>query len=146
VSRSIEISTDVFAAIWAARKDGEESENDILKRILEAPSSNKIPFKKNAKSLSKIVEPNVLKIDGYYDSRNDVYFKNGFMAFRNYKGRVYRAAVMNGQWVRTDTLEFYTSLNKLNESIASGTENIWNGNWKFEDENGVHHSIDKLRQ
>lgn len=32
--RTIEISTGVFAAIWAARRDGEETENDILSRIL----------------------------------------------------------------------------------------------------------------
>jgi Negative regulator of replication initiationR len=32
--KTIEISTAVFAAIWAARREGEESENDILSRIL----------------------------------------------------------------------------------------------------------------
>ena len=32
--KSVEISTAVFAAIWAARREGEETENDILGRIL----------------------------------------------------------------------------------------------------------------
>ena len=32
--RTIEISTDVFAKIWAQRIDGEESENQILQRLL----------------------------------------------------------------------------------------------------------------
>lgn len=32
--RTIEISTDVFAKIWAQRIDGEESENQILERLL----------------------------------------------------------------------------------------------------------------
>jgi len=152
MTRTIEISTDVFAAIWAARIEGEESENDILQRVLQNPSSNISQVKKVAKSVLGAAKSGALKasgvseIEGYYDSRNDVYFKNGFMAFRNYKGQAYHAVVMNGQWVRTDTLDFYISLNKLNESIASGTENIWNGNWKFEDEKGVAQSIDKLRQ
>lgn len=152
MSRTIEISTDVFAAIWAARREGEESENDILQRILQNSSSNLSQVVRvakttlNAAKSGALKASTALKVEGYYDSRNDVFFKDGFMAFRHYKGQVYHAVVMNGQWVRTDTLDFYISLNKLNESIASGTENIWNGNWKYEDENGVPHSIDKLRQ
>lgn len=34
--RTIDIETDVFAAIWAARKRGEDTENEILSRILGA--------------------------------------------------------------------------------------------------------------
>jgi len=33
--RTIEIDTDVFALIWAERKPLEETENEILKRVLE---------------------------------------------------------------------------------------------------------------
>lgn len=32
--RSIHVETNVFALIWALRKDGEESENEILSRVL----------------------------------------------------------------------------------------------------------------
>ncbi|WP_171240243.1 hypothetical protein [Ruegeria sp. HKCCA5491] len=32
--RSIEVETSVFALIWALRTDGEESENEILSRVL----------------------------------------------------------------------------------------------------------------
>jgi predicted CopG family antitoxin len=32
--RSIDISTEVFALIWAARQEGEETEDQILKRLL----------------------------------------------------------------------------------------------------------------
>jgi len=35
--RTIEISTKVFAEIWARRIDGEETENDVLERLLLAP-------------------------------------------------------------------------------------------------------------
>ncbi|USA40049.1 hypothetical protein NCF86_02500 [Pelagerythrobacter marinus] len=35
--RTIEISTDVFSLIWAARQPGEETEDQILKRMLGSP-------------------------------------------------------------------------------------------------------------
>lgn len=138
MSRTIKISTDVFAAIWAARKDGEETENDILERLFNRPSTNGF-------QLLEVTETNEMKVNGVFDSRNNVHFKEGFAAFRQYKGKIYHAIAMNGQWVRPDTLEFYNSLNKLNESITSGKENIWNGNWQFVDEAHIPQSIDRLR-
>ena len=39
--RQIEIETDVFALIWANRKDGEETENEILRRVLSIMPSEK---------------------------------------------------------------------------------------------------------
>ena len=39
--RSIEIDTDVFAAIWVARQLGETSENEILRRILLVNNAKK---------------------------------------------------------------------------------------------------------
>jgi len=139
MTRTIEISTDVFSAIWAARKDGEESENDILERLFNRPSTNGF-------QLLEVTAANEVKVNGFFDSRNNVHFKEGFSTFRQYKGKIYHAVAMNGQWVRPDTLEFFTSLNKLNESIASGNENIWNGTWQYVDNKGTRHSIDKLRQ
>lgn len=32
--RNIDVETNVFALIWALRKDGEESENEVLSRVL----------------------------------------------------------------------------------------------------------------
>ena len=40
MARTIEISTDVYARIWALRHDGEESESDILWRVLGDPGAN----------------------------------------------------------------------------------------------------------
>ena len=39
MSKNILVTTDVFAAIWAAREQGEDSEDAILRRILECESS-----------------------------------------------------------------------------------------------------------
>ena len=41
--RSIDVSTGVFSMIWAQRSDGEETENDILQRILSEFSSKVAP-------------------------------------------------------------------------------------------------------
>lgn len=40
--RSIEVSTDVYAMIWRARQSGEETENDILKRVLYTSERHRI--------------------------------------------------------------------------------------------------------
>jgi hypothetical protein len=38
--RTIEISTDVFSMIWGLRADGEETEDDILRRVLKRNASS----------------------------------------------------------------------------------------------------------
>ena len=47
--RQIEVSTDVFGLIWAARQSGEESENEILLRILSKISTEIKPVKEPKK-------------------------------------------------------------------------------------------------
>lgn len=133
MSRPIDISTDVFAAIWAKRMDGEESENAILRRLLgcsaaEGPEEERGP-------------PD----GGVYDTRNKVQFPRGFVIFRNYKQSRYEAIAENGSWRRTDTGKLYPTLNQLNCSIAAGPENVWNGNWKYKAENGTVCPIGQLR-
>lgn len=41
--RTIDVSTEVFARIWALRADGEESEDVILSRVLQRGSSQAAP-------------------------------------------------------------------------------------------------------
>ena len=137
MTRSINISTDVFAAIWAARIDGEETENQILERLLSSEkhfSSEKMRITDSG------------SLNGYYDSRNDVHFPEGFVAYRTYKGKMYTAIATRGVWVLAGTNNRFPSLNKLNESIAAGTENIWNGNWNYVDSDQKAYSINKLRE
>ncbi len=53
--RQISVSTEVFSLIWAARKPGEESENDILLRILSKKETEKPKEPKmNATGLSDL--------------------------------------------------------------------------------------------
>jgi hypothetical protein len=42
-TRDIQVSTDVYAALWAARKPGEDSEDAILRRVLAVPTEASQP-------------------------------------------------------------------------------------------------------
>ena len=136
MSRTISVSTDVFAAIWATRQEGEDREDDILRRILGIVKSEEDAKTRQALQGS----------GGCHDRRNNVHFPQGFEIFRTYKRKDYRAIAQDGNWLRLDTTELYPTLNQLNTSIAAGAENVWNGNWKFKDESGTIHSIDTLRR
>ena len=134
--RSIEVSTDVYAAIWAVRRPGENTEDAVLTRVLgckPATAPTSAPQRKSSGV-------------GVYDTRNGVQFDEGFEIFRNYKSQRYEAVAQGGMWLRKDTGDLYPTLNQLNSSIARGAENVWNGNWKFRDSNGVEKSIATLRK
>ena len=133
MSRTITLSTTVFAAIWANRRDGEETEDAILRRLLDCgggAQGNGVHGEREG---------------GVYDARNDVHFPEGFEIFRKYKRREYKATARRGVWVREDTGKRFPTLNRLNESIASGNENVWNGSWKYRTPDGAFRSIDSLR-
>ena len=132
MTRTITISTSVFAAIWANRRDGEETEDAILGRFLGCG---------DGVQTNRADEPD----GGVYDSRNDVCFPEGFELFQNYKRREYRAIAHSGVWIREDTQEQFPTLNRLNESIVAGNENVWNGNWRYRTPGGTFRSIDTLR-
>lgn len=136
MSRTITIPTDVFAAIWASRKEGEESEAAILRRLLGCTKSDS----------DEGAEPVTNGSGGVHDNRNNVHFPRGFVAVRTYKRREYEAIAQDGAWLRKDTGDLYPTLNQLNASIAAGTENIWNGNWKYRTEDGSIRSINDLRR
>ncbi len=78
--RSIPISTPVFAAIWAQRREGEESEDEILRRLLRCSDSGE-----NSADSSPPSVPTGDPSSGVFDARNNVQFPQGFEIFRNYK-------------------------------------------------------------
>ena len=134
--RTINVSTDVFAGIWARRQPGEDSEDAILRRELGCKPAPQQPV--NASTGTQV--------GGVADSRNGVHFSEGFKIFRNYKGHQYVAEAMSGSWVRLDNGAKYPTLNQLNSSIAAGAENVWNGNWKYRRADGNIGSIAELRR
>ena len=130
--REIKISTDVFAKIWANRKDGENIEDDILRRILGC----ELPVR-DSKHIPK-------KEGGFFDGRSNVHFPEGFEIFKNYIGKEYRARASNGKWIRMDTNEDFDSLNELSDTIFKNKVNAWNI-WSFRDNNHKVQQITKLR-
>lgn len=135
MSRTITVSTDVFAAIWADRQEGEETEDAILRR--------RFGCAKTANGQKGMTTMN--GSGGVRDTRNNVHFPRGFVAFRTYKRREYEAIAQDGAWLRRDTGDIYSTLNQLNASVAMGAENIWNGNWKYRAADGTIRSINDLR-
>ena len=81
MTRSISVSTDVFAAIWAAREEGEENEDDILRRLLANGG-------KDAAVQPKAGGPDS---EGVHDSRNNVFFPRGFTHIQGIQGATLRS-------------------------------------------------------
>lgn len=132
--REITISTEVFARIWSLREEGEESEEDILRRILWADWS---PGR-----LDNPTPPP--PSGGLRDQRFRVTFPEGFQIERTYLGKKYRASVDGGQWVIEGLRGRFSKLNELSRAIGTKTENAW-VNWFFTDNNGERRPVSDLR-
>ncbi|MDO8798954.1 hypothetical protein [Phenylobacterium sp.] len=135
MSRTISVSTEVFAAIWARRQSGQETEDAILRGVFGCDETA-APHSASA----------LVAGGGVHDVRNDVHFPEGFEILRTYKRREYSARATAGVWLRSDNSQSYATLNQLNASIAAGAENVWNGNWKYRAPNGELRSIGELRR
>ena len=137
--KTINVSTDVFAAIWASREDGEGDEDAVLRRLLGCVRAADEEAGGNDDGRTRGGP------GGVHDLRNGVHFPQGLEAFRTYKGKHYNAVAEDGMWRRLDTGERFPTLNQVNGSIVEGVENVWNGNWRYHDSNGLNRSIDDLR-
>ncbi len=122
--KQIAVSADVFARIWAERQNGEDSENDILARIL--PSAAAQEKGREPGNLTESLD------DGVRDVRSGTHFPEGFEIFRRFKGTDARAIASGGAWVLRASGARYASLNALSRGIGAGTENAW-VNWHYLD-------------
>jgi len=134
--RTIQVSADVYAAIWKRQQPGEASEEAILRRefgigTLPVPPRVTPPLHGGETEV------------GVYDRRNGVKFRHGFEVFRVYKGKEYRARAQGGFWYRDDTGERFPTLNQLSNSIGA-SEDAWQG-WLFRDETGHVSKVYGLR-
>ena len=127
--RTIQISPDVFQAIWAGRVGGEDDEDTILRRLL-------------AIKPSPVVQSNSTK--AWVDTRSGTRFPEGFQIFRRYLGKNHSAQVFNGEW-RVDGRPIRArSVNELSRVIGTKTENAW-VNWNYTDPDGQVRKISDLR-
>lgn len=132
--RRIEISTEVFARIWALRKDGEDNEDQVLRRVLL----------KDYPSFPKAMHSKRPPLGGLRDPRFGVVFPEGFQIERTYLGNTFRAVVQNGQWVIDGVEGSFSRLNELSRAIGTKTENAWL-NWFYIDDDGKRRPVSDLR-
>jgi hypothetical protein len=117
--RSINVSPDVFAAIWSARKPGQDTEDAILRGVFKLP----VALPQSERDLATTV--------GFHDPRYGVKLPPDFEIFRTYKGKEFRARAIQGFWHWNGT--GYPSLNELNKAIGiAGPENAWKA-WFYRD-------------
>jgi hypothetical protein len=129
--RTIGVSTVVYAAIWALRQEGEETEDAILRRILKADPLGK-------------EKPPQFAQDGFKDERSKTHFPEGFEIFRSYKGKEVRARATRGRWLLLKDSSTHSSLHKLSSAVVAGNENAWQ-NWKYLRHDGTEALIARLR-
>ena len=126
--RTIQVSLDVFQAIWSARKPGQDNENAILRGVFQLEP-----------------ERDIYVSVGFHDPRYGVKLDPGFTIFRDYKGKHYTATAIQGFWVSSADQKGYPSLNELNKSIGIvGAENAWAA-WQYHDTGGRPRPLSNLR-
>jgi hypothetical protein len=136
--KTIEISNQTFGALWQKANEADRTEEDILRRILGLSGAPSAP------GFSIRVLPSEHSVEGFYDSRFDVKFPEGFRIFRAYKGQNYTAIASQGKWTLNGFLMPFESVNALNVAIGAKSENAWIS-W-FYDEGGDRKAIDSLRK
>lgn len=130
--RMIEVSVDVYAAIWANRQPGEDVEDAILRRILSVSAA---PSAGERETAPKI---------GFRVARFDIELPEGFEIFRTYKGTEYRANAIDGKWRLASTGKDFDTLNQLSRATSGNIENAWR-NWNFRGKDGKTYKIEGLR-
>src|SRR5215472_2062151 len=91
--RNIQISMDAFAAIWADRRPGENSEDAIIRRKFDVKTPPSGVQHEQPSGESPVVAI------GYHDLRSGVVFSEGFEIFRTYKGTEYHAKATSRAWL-----------------------------------------------
>lgn len=128
--RSIDIATDVFAAIWSARQEGEDTEDAILRRVLLGSTSTQVPMGDGI---------------GVRDDRHKIDFPDGFRVTRVFKRIPYEAVARGGAWELVPGGVRYSSLNQLSRGIGAGVENAWRA-WQYQHESGALRPVSELRE
>ena len=134
--RAINISTEVFAKIWAERQDGEENEDAILRRLL---------LRSELEDGSADSGPPEPSLDsGHTERRFGTHFPGGFEISRIYLGKRYAARAVSQGWLLENDGKVYGSLNELSHSIGAKIENAWR-NWLYTNGAGLQMPVTALR-
>ncbi len=140
--RTIQVSLDVFQAIWTNRHPEEQSEDDILRRLILKEKAVHPSRPESMNGVIKQPERDMRVEIGFHDPRYGVELPAGFEIFRTYKGREYRAQAVQGFWILGD--KGYGTLNELNGALGVGSENAWKV-WFYKDDQGRKRPLSDLR-
>ncbi len=140
--REIQVSTAVFAAIWAARQQGEDSEDVILSRILRIPPVASAPASPPSDGPPTVRRR--AQLEGFSDPRYGFRVDEGFEIFRVYKGQIFQAKASRGKWLLNANGRSYGSLADLSRAIGAESENAWDG-WRCRNLEGQTVSVGTLR-
>lgn len=132
--RTISVSTPTFAAIWASREVREQTEDEILRRVLKVTEDAPAEPVAATKPVS----------GGFYAKRYNVHFPERFEIHRTFKGKDFKAVATNGMWRLVGTGEMFSSLADLSHGIGTKIENVW-VNWLYIDADGTEKKISDLR-
>lgn len=135
--RTIQVSTEVYAAIWADRQEGEESEDAMLRRKYRVPRKQMAPAPTTPM-------PRGDKQDGFAEPRYGFVVPEGFEIFRTFLGKEYRARATRGAWRLDSDGRLYPSLNALSTAIGTQIENVWM-NWLYRRPSGETVPVSELR-
>jgi hypothetical protein len=138
--RTIQVSMDTFAAIWADRRAGENSEDAIISRRFNVQAAPTEVQQDAPSSADRRPSPSG---PGYFDRRFGVQFAEGFEIFRHYKGTDYSAKATSSAWLLMNTGDLYPSVNGLSKAIGAH-EDAWHG-WRYHDGDGKVRPIRELR-
>jgi hypothetical protein len=140
--RTIQVSTAVFAAIWAARQEGEDGEDAILARVLRVPPAASAPTSPPPDAPpARRSRPHV---EGFFDHRYGFKVDEGFEVFRVYKGQQFRAKATGWKWQLEADGQMYDSLAELSRAIGAESENAWAG-WLCRNSEGQTVPVGMLR-
>ena len=128
--RNVQVSVDVFQAIWAARQPGEDDEDTILSRLLGVGGVQAIPKTAGVKP--------------WIDRQYGVTFDHGFEMFRRRKGKEFRARVIDANWHINGQPVDAKSINEVSKAVGAEGENGWVG-WNFRSSSGEAKKISDLR-
>ncbi|MEE9318310.1 MAG: hypothetical protein V3U48_08485 [Rhodospirillales bacterium] len=136
--KRLNISNGVYEKIRALCRDGGETEDQVLIRLLQRVGvDGGIVLSAGAA--------------GFVDATYGIHFPEGFEISRTYKGRLYAARVAGGRWVLEGDMagdmaggSAYDSLNQLSQAVIDGNENAWMF-WFFKGLDGTKRRIAELR-
>ncbi len=124
------VSAEVFSKLWALRRDAEQTEDQILRRLLDCPPEASAGGAKTdglapGPDQGPDQGPDTVSGGDFIDATYGIRFAEGDEIFRTYKGRPYSARVVRGRWLLDGDARPYDSLNQLSQAVIDGNENTW---------------------